>query len=73
MADLDSSSAAGTTQAESPGHPGLKQNAIGLADAIIVGMASSGPTASLAVSLAAIVGVASFAGPITILDRKSVV
>jgi len=67
MADLDSSSAAGTTQAERPGHPGLRQNAIGLADAIIVGMASSGPTASLAVSLAAIVGAASFAGPLTIL------
>jgi amino acid transporter len=67
MADLDSSSAAETTQDAAQGHPGLRQNAIGLADAIIVGMASSGPTASLAVSLAAIVGAASFAGPITIL------
>jgi amino acid transporter len=67
MADLDSSSAAETTESAAPGHPGLRENAIGLADAIIVGMASSGPTASLAVSLAAIVGAASFAGPITIL------
>jgi amino acid transporter len=45
----------------------LRQNAIGLADAIIVGMASSGPTASLAVTLAAIVAASSYAGPIAIL------
>jgi amino acid transporter len=66
MADLNSSSAAGTAAPEE-GHPGLRQNAIGLADAIIVGMASSGPTASLAVTLAAIVAASSFAGPIAIL------
>jgi amino acid transporter len=66
MAHLDSS-AAGTSQSAAPGHPGLRQNAIGLADAIIVGMASSGPTASLAVTLAAIVAASSYAGPVTIL------
>jgi amino acid transporter len=66
MADLGSS-APGRTEAAAPAHPGLRQNAIGLADAIIVGMASSGPTASLAVTLAAIVGASSYAGPVTIL------
>ncbi|HEX3926068.1 MAG TPA: APC family permease [Streptosporangiaceae bacterium] len=67
MADLNSSSAAGTATPAEEGHPGLRRNAIGLADAIIVGMASSGPTASLAVTLAAIVAASSFAGPIAIL------
>ena len=67
MADLNSSSAAGTATPDEEGHPGLRRNAIGLADAIIVGMASSGPTASLAVTLAAIVAASSFAGPIAIL------
>jgi amino acid transporter len=67
MADLNSSSAAGTATSAAPGHPGLRQNAIGLADSIIVGMASSGPTASLAVTLAAIVAASSYAGPVTIL------
>jgi amino acid transporter len=66
MADLNSSSAAKTSEPAAPGHPGLKQNAIGLADAIIVGMASSGPTASLAVTLAAIVAACSYAGPVAI-------
>ena len=38
-----------------PEHQGrLRANAIGLKDAIIVGMASSGPTASIALTLAAI-------------------
>jgi amino acid transporter len=67
MADLNSSSAPGTATSAEEGHPGLRRNAIGLADAIIVGMASSGPTASLAVTLAAIVAASSFAGPIAIL------
>jgi amino acid transporter len=67
MADLNSSSAAETATSAEEGHPGLRRNAIGLADAIIVGMASSGPTASLAVTLAAIVAASSFAGPIAIL------
>jgi len=67
MADLNSSSGPGTATPATEGHPGLRQNAIGLADAIIVGMASSGPTASLAVTLAAIVAASSFAGPIAIL------
>jgi amino acid transporter len=44
----------------------LRTNAIGLKDAIIIGMASSGPTASIALTLAAIVAASSYAGPITI-------
>jgi amino acid transporter len=66
MADLSSGPAAKASEPSAPGHPGLKQNAIGLADAIIVGMASSGPTASLAVTLAAIVAACSYAGPVAI-------
>jgi amino acid transporter len=67
MADLNSSPAARTSVSAVLGHPGkLRQNAIGLADAIIVGMASSGPTASLAVTLAAIVAASSYAGPVAI-------
>jgi amino acid transporter len=63
-------------RAESSEHPvsgtagtveGLRANAIGLAGAIIVGMASSGPTASLALTLAAIVGTSSYGGPIAVL------
>lgn len=45
----------------------LRDNAIGLKDAVIVGMASSGPTASIALTLAAIVSAANYAGPIAIL------
>src|SRR5580698_3153051 len=66
MADRNSSPAATTSEPAAPGHLGLKQNAIGLGDAIIVGMASSGPTASLAVTLAAIVAACSYAGPVAI-------
>jgi amino acid transporter len=67
MADLNSSPAARTSGSAVLAHPGrLRQNAIGLADAIIVGMASSGPTASLAVTLAAIVAACSYAGPVAI-------
>jgi amino acid transporter len=67
MADLNSGPAAKTSGTAVLGHPGrLRQNAIGLADAIIVGMASSGPTASLAVTLAAIVAASSYAGPVAI-------
>jgi amino acid transporter len=65
MAEIGSGAADATAAAQ--GGPGrLRQNAIGLADAIIVGMASSGPTASLAVTLAAIVAVCSYAGPLAI-------
>jgi len=46
---------------------GLRGNAIGLKDAVIVGMASSGPTASIALTLAAIVSAANYAGPVAIL------
>lgn len=68
MADLDSGPAAPAAADAAQGPSGrLRQNAIGLADAIIVGLASSGPTASLAVTLAAIVAVSSYAGPLAIL------
>ena len=46
---------------------GLRANAINLKDAVIVGMASSGPTASIALTLAAIVGATNYGGPIAIL------
>src|ERR1700730_15464321 len=46
---------------------GLRANAIGLKDSIIVGMASSGPTASIALTLAAIVGVMNYGGPVAVL------
>ncbi len=49
------------------GGRGLRANAIGLKDAIIVGMASSGPTASIALTLAAIVGVMNYGGPIAVI------
>jgi amino acid transporter len=45
----------------------LRANAIGLKDAVIIGMASSGPTASIALTLAAIVSVSSYAGPVAII------
>ncbi len=45
----------------------LRPDAIGLKDAIIIGMASSGPTASIALTLAAIVAASSFAAPLTVL------
>jgi amino acid transporter len=67
MPDFSSGPAAPPAAPEAQGPSGrLRQNAIGLADAIIVGMASSGPTASLAVTLAAIVAVSSYAGPLAI-------
>jgi amino acid transporter len=62
---LSSSRAADTDAQEHRGR--LRANAIGLKDAIIIGMASSGPTASLALTLAAIVAASSYAGPIAIL------
>lgn len=49
------------------GRARLRENAIGLKDAIIVGMASSGPTASIALTLAAIVGASHYGGPLAIL------
>ncbi len=53
---------------EAPEHGGrLRANAIGLKDAIIVGMASSGPTASIALTLAAIVGASRYGGPVAVL------
>jgi amino acid transporter len=67
MADSSPGPVAPATAEPANGPTGrLRQNAIGLADAIIVGMASSGPTASLAVTLAAIVAVSSYAGPVAI-------
>lgn len=46
---------------------GLMANAIGLWDSIIVALASSAPTASIALTLAAIVGAAHYGGPVAIL------
>jgi amino acid transporter len=46
---------------------GLRANAIDLKDAVIVGMASSGPTASIALTLAAIVGATHYGGPVAVL------
>src|SRR5216683_4486102 len=62
------SRAASAARADPPsGRGGLRANAIGLKDAIIVGMASSGPTASIALTLAAIVSAANYGGPIAVL------
>jgi len=52
---------------EAPGERGLRANAIGLKDAIILGLASSGPTASMAVALSTIVGASGYFSPLTIL------
>jgi amino acid transporter len=59
--------AVGTAGPAAPPRAGLRANAIDLKDAVIVGMASSGPTASIALTLAAIVGVSNYGGPIAIL------
>jgi len=45
----------------------LKQNAVNLGDAIIIGLASSGPAQSMAVSLAAIVAASGYAGVLPIV------
>ncbi|MCY0881326.1 MAG: amino acid permease, partial [Firmicutes bacterium] len=45
----------------------LKQNAINLGDAIILGLASSGPAQTMAVSLAAIVAASGYAGILPLL------
>lgn len=44
----------------------LRANAIGAKDSFIIGMASSGPTASIALTLAAIVAASAYGGPIAI-------
>jgi amino acid transporter len=64
QAEQGTATAAGSAHA---GREGLRANAIGLKDAIIVGMASSGPTASIALTLAAIVGAMHYGGPIAVL------
>src|SRR5260221_8782005 len=64
QAEQGTATAAGSAHA---GREGLRANAIGLKDAIIVGMASSGPTASIALTLAAIVGAMHYGGPIPVL------
>jgi len=46
---------------------GLMTNAIGLWDSIIVALASSAPTASIALTLAAIVGASHYGGPVAIV------
>src|SRR5260221_13183022 len=64
QAEQGTATAAGSAHA---GREGLRANAIGLKDAIIVGMASSGPTASIALTLAAIVGAMHYGGPVAVL------
>jgi amino acid transporter len=63
---MDQAPGSGTDTAPRSGG-GLRANAIGLKDAIVVGMASSGPTASIALTIAAIVGVMNYGGPIAVL------
>ena len=68
MEDPSSAALATDQQSGAPEHHGrLRANAISLKDAIIVGMASSGPTASIALTLAAIVGASHYGGPIAVL------
>lgn len=68
---MEDASAGAVATGQLPGaeeHQGrLRANAIGLKDAIIVGMASSGPTASIALTLGAIVGASHYGGPIAVL------
>jgi amino acid transporter len=60
--------AVGAAEPQAGEHGGqLRANAIGLKDAVIVGMASSGPTASIALTLAAIVSATNYGGPIAVL------
>jgi amino acid transporter len=68
MADInrDPTAPAAVPTEASPGRR-LRANAIGLKDAVIVGMASSGPTASIALTLAAIVSAANYGGPVAVL------
>ena len=61
------SAAMGETGIATASRPGLRANAIGLKDAVIVGMASSGPTASIALTLAAIVAATHYGGPVAVL------
>src|SRR5215472_1175976 len=68
MEDASSGALATGQIGRAPEHQGrLRANAIGLKDAIIVGMASSGPTASIALTLAAIVSASNYGGPVAIL------
>lgn len=68
MEDTPTGPVAAAQLPEAPGQRGgLRANAIGLKDAIIVGMASSGPTASIALTLAAIVSATHYGGPIAVL------
>src|SRR5258708_38243692 len=64
QAEQGTATAAGSAHA---GREGLRANAIGLKDAIIVGMASSGPTASIALTLAAIVGAMHYGGAVAVV------
>src|SRR5258706_15329628 len=62
------STAVGAADSDALGRrAGLRANAINLKDAVIVGMASSGPTASIALTLAAIVSVTNYGGPLALL------
>jgi amino acid transporter len=65
---MDNVGAVGAAEPRAGEHGGLlRANAIGLKDAVIVGMASSGPTASIALTLAAIVSATNYGGPIAVL------
>jgi amino acid transporter len=66
---IEAASVSGEQPMALPEHPAgrLRVNAIGLKDAIVIGLASSGPTASIALTLAAIVAASSYAGPIAIV------
>jgi amino acid transporter len=67
MEDAPTAAVGGTDTDLADRRAGLRSNAINLKDAVIVGMASSGPTASIALTLAAIVGATHYGGPIAIL------
>src|SRR5712691_5418628 len=67
MSDQMEQGSANVAASAPAGRERLRANAIGLKDSIVVGMASSGPTASIALTLAAIVGVMHYGGPIAVL------
>lgn len=68
MEDIPAGAVGAAQPPQAAEHRGrLRANAIGLKDAVIVGMASSGPTASIALTLAAIVSATNYGGPIAVI------
>lgn len=68
MEDIPAGAVGAAQPPQAAEHRGrLRANAIGLKDAVIVGMASSGPTASIALTLAAIVSATNYGGPVAVL------